>query len=167
MGDIYIFRERFKKLVGNSTHEEVAERIGTSRQNVGNWLNGKSRPNIYELSKIAKYFNISADYLLGITEGKTPMAYLDKLQKILDHYGFEAQIEILVEECAELIQAVQKLKRYGYSDSCIEYYENFKEEVADVGVMVEQMILAIGENEVLRLMEDKVERQLRRIEDEN
>jgi NTP pyrophosphatase (non-canonical NTP hydrolase) len=95
------------------------------------------------------------------------MDYLTKLQKILDHYGFEAQLEILIEECAELIQAAQKLKRYGYSDSCIEYYENFKEEVADVCVMVEQMILAIDENEVLGLAEEKVERQMRRIENEN
>lgn len=65
------FKERFKELVGNSTQEEVANKINTSRQNVGNWLNGKSRPDIYALTEISKAFTVSTDYLLGLTDIKS------------------------------------------------------------------------------------------------
>lgn len=66
-----VFQERFKKLVGNSTQEEVAKKIDTSRQNVGNWLGGKSRPDIYALAEISKAFSVSTDYLLGRTDIKS------------------------------------------------------------------------------------------------
>ena len=68
------FQERFLKLVGEtSSHTEIAEKIGTSRQNVGNWLNGKSntKPDIYTLAKIAKAYGVSTDYLLGLNDEKS------------------------------------------------------------------------------------------------
>ncbi|MCC8111000.1 MAG: hypothetical protein LIO74_05070 [Ruminococcus sp.] len=37
---------------------------------------------------------------------------IEKLEYIAEHYSFERQREILVEECAELIQVAQKCKRY-------------------------------------------------------
>lgn len=91
------------------------------------------------------------------------MKFQENLRTILDHYGFDAQLEILIEECAELIQAVQKFKRYGYSIDSADYYLNLMEELADVGVMADQIILAVGESTVIEIAEKKVERQLKRI----
>ncbi|MGN0595215.1 MAG: helix-turn-helix domain-containing protein [Hominimerdicola sp.] len=79
-----IFQQRLKKLVGNSTQEEVAKKVNTSRQNVGNWLKGKSRPDIYALAEIAKGFNVSTDYLLGRTEIKRSSA---ELQGVHEYTG--------------------------------------------------------------------------------
>ena len=62
-----IFQERFRELVGDTaTQEEIAKKVNTSRQNVGNWLKGKSKPDIYALAEIAKGYNVSTDYLLGL-----------------------------------------------------------------------------------------------------
>ena len=37
-----VFIDRFNEIVGaDATQEEIAQKIGTSRQNVGNWLSGK------------------------------------------------------------------------------------------------------------------------------
>lgn len=66
-----IFQKRFAELVDNATQEEVARKVNTSRQNVGNWLNGKTRPDINAISEIAKGFGVSTDYLLGLTDVKT------------------------------------------------------------------------------------------------
>lgn len=75
--DVLIFRSRFISLVGSdSTQEEIAAKVGTSRQNVGNWLSGKGRPDILMLTKIAKAYNVSADYLLGLTDIKSVNADL-------------------------------------------------------------------------------------------
>lgn len=60
---------------------------------------------------------------------------------IVDHYGASVQREVLVEECAELIQAVQKLKRAEILDAekLGKATAAFVEELADVTIMVEQM----------------------------
>lgn len=49
----------------------------------------------------------------------------------IKRWGRLSQIEMIVEECSELIQAIQKQKRYGN-------IENVIEEIADVEIMCEQ-----------------------------
>lgn len=82
---------------------------------------------------------------------------------ITQHYPFEQQREILVEECAELIQAVQKMKR---NSSDLTAYNNFIEEIADVSIMIDQMFAYIGTPHISVIREKKLERQIERIKDE-
>jgi NTP pyrophosphatase (non-canonical NTP hydrolase) len=62
--------------------------------------------------------------------------------KVLKKFGDEAQMGMLTEECAELIQANSKLSRAragsGDEGDCL---ENFIEEMADVQIMIEQMLI--------------------------
>lgn len=51
--------------------DDVAKAIGVSRQALGKWANGETVPDIIDLKKLAKYFDVSADYLLGMTDNKT------------------------------------------------------------------------------------------------
>lgn len=62
------FTDIFLKLIDGMTQQEVADKVGVSRQNVGLWIRGKTVPDIYTLSKIADAFKVSTDYLLGRTE---------------------------------------------------------------------------------------------------
>ena len=85
----------------------------------------------------------------------------EKCRQIVEHYGFEGQRDILIEECAELIQAVCKIKRDGGGVSF-----NFLEELADVSIMIEQMKQALNGKELiefLTIVNQKIERQLARI----
>lgn len=68
------FAERLKLLFFNSgeTQEQAANRFGVSRQGFGNWLNGRTQPDYDALCKLAEYYNVSTDYLLGRTDAKTP-----------------------------------------------------------------------------------------------
>lgn len=89
------FKKRFISLVGDASHAEIADKIGTSRQNVGNWLNGgtNTKPDIYTLANIAKAYNVSTDYLLGLNEEKS--ADLN-IQSMYRYTGLnEKTIEIL------------------------------------------------------------------------
>jgi NTP pyrophosphatase (non-canonical NTP hydrolase) len=56
-------------------------------------------------------------------------------------FGPEKQLDMLVEECAELIQAVNKLKRA--DDSSDEEFDKARlhlaQEIADVGIMIDQV----------------------------
>ncbi len=48
---------------------ELAKVLNVSKQCVSNWENDNVLPSIEMLIKIAKYFNVSTDYLLGLEDG--------------------------------------------------------------------------------------------------
>ena len=88
------------------------------------------------------------------------------------HYGYEAQSNQLVEECAELIQAVSKYRRATVDvGQPLEDYkktvalENLIEEIADVEIMLEQIkyLLHIPEDELEAVKLFKVKRTRERI----
>ncbi len=68
------FGDVFRSLIGDkSTQQEVADKIGVSRQNVGKWLSpNPTTPDITTLCKIADAYDVSTDYLLGRTTVKSP-----------------------------------------------------------------------------------------------
>ena len=55
----------------NISQVELASKLGVTKQCVSNWENDNILPSIEMLIKIAKYFNVSTDYLLGISSDKT------------------------------------------------------------------------------------------------
>jgi NTP pyrophosphatase (non-canonical NTP hydrolase) len=76
------------------------------------------------------------------------------IQKIADYYGLDNQLNKTIEECAELIQALVKL----------ESRENTIEEIADVQIMLKQMLYLLDcEKEMEKVMEYKINRQLERM----
>ena len=83
------------------------------------------------------------------------------IEQITSHYTYDHQRDVAVEECAEFIQAVCKCKR-GKPDA----FDNFKEEVADVLIMAEQMRQYIGKKEIDRIIDAKLHRQIERIKEE-
>ena len=81
------------------------------------------------------------------------------------YYGFEAQSNQLVEECAELIQAVNKYRRVetGLGQPVAEdkkaiARDNLVEEIADVELMLEQVkyLLQIPEDTYYRCIEGEI-----------
>jgi len=56
-------------------------------------------------------------------------------QKAKEKWGIEAQQNMLIEECAELIQAINKYERLLDSKCLV----NLIEEIADVEIMLEQI----------------------------
>lgn len=47
------------------TQVDFAQKLSVTKQTVSNWENNNIQPSIDMLVKIADYFNISTDYLLG------------------------------------------------------------------------------------------------------
>jgi len=102
------------------------------------------------------------------------MRSIDELKelncKVADYYGYEAQSNQLVEECAELIQAVNKFRRAkGLGQATpVEYLDakaNLIEEITDVEVMLEQIkyLLHIPEADLLAIRDKKMSRTLERM----
>lgn len=90
----------------------------------------------------------------------------DKIQRIAMNYTFAQQRNVFTEECAEGIQAAMKLSRAETVDAYEKASDALVSEVADVIVMAQQMRFFLGAERVDAEIERKVERQLKRIEEE-
>ena len=84
-----------------------------------------------------------------------------RIEQIAAHYGFTSQADMLCEESAEYMVALNKLRR-GDPNA----YENIKEEVAAVLIVARQLRFLLGYDNIDKIIEDKLSRQLRRIADE-
>lgn len=88
------FQERLKKLREKEklNQSELAEKLGVSRGAISYYENGDRVPDIEFLYKTAAFFDVSADYLIGLSNAKKP-AY----QKFTDQTGFDpATIDRLI-----------------------------------------------------------------------
>ena len=88
----------------------------------------------------------------------------EAIENIAKYYGLKPQLDILQEECAELIQAVCKFKRGNYNEYTIPL--SLIEELADVEIMLNQMEYLLDDDvrkEIGRAKRDKIKRQLERI----
>lgn len=52
------------------TQEKLAKAIGANRQSIGQWKDGITSPDVNAVVKIAKYYDVFADYLLGISNNE-------------------------------------------------------------------------------------------------
>ena len=89
-------------------------------------------------------------------------------EKVISFYGAEKQSMVHCEECAELIQAISKMRRVrdaGKDDG--EAYFNLVEEMADVLVVLEQLqeMYDIPNTEIQSMVFKKCRRQEARIHD--
>lgn len=90
--------ERLRKLIDTKTREEIARRLECDTSLVTKHYNGKREVTAEYVVKYAKYFGVSADYLLGIAEHKTPMDTVEgeSIRAIEDYTGLsEDSIEKL------------------------------------------------------------------------
>lgn len=71
---------------------------------------------------------------------KYPQSIILGLDKVAHINSDDLTLTITSEECAELIQAISKVKRYGFHD---EYEENLHEEIADVLICITELV-ALG-----------------------
>ncbi|MCC4121164.1 helix-turn-helix domain-containing protein [Lactococcus lactis] len=62
-----VFAEQLKTLrkINGLTQKELAENVGVQQGAINKWESGKTEPNIEILGRLADYFDVSIDYLLG------------------------------------------------------------------------------------------------------
>ena len=65
----------------NFTQEQIAEKLGVSRQTISNWENGKSYPDIINVIKLSDIYSITLDALLK--EDENMIKHLDDTTNIV------------------------------------------------------------------------------------
>ncbi len=88
-------------------------------------------------------------------------------KKAIEKWGVESQSEMIIEECAEVIMAFQKLKRAYYSmnnEVIQKTTNNVCEELADLSIMLDQMKLIFDNSKIEKIRIEKISRLKERIE---
>lgn len=86
----YTFPARLRGLMKETgtKQKELAQALGVKPQTVSLYCQGQSFPDVNNLAKIAQFFSVSADYLIGLSE--TPSLDMD-VQKINEITGLSAE----------------------------------------------------------------------------
>lgn len=67
-----LFKKRLRELRSADSLQKTAEELGISRATLGFYETGERKPDIEILVRIAQYFHVSCDYLLGLTDVSSP-----------------------------------------------------------------------------------------------
>lgn len=85
-------RIRELRIASGISQVELAEKLGVSKQSVSNWENDNIQPSIDMLIKLSKVFNVTTDYLLGLTPSNSisvdglPSEFVSHLVQIIEDY---------------------------------------------------------------------------------
>lgn len=69
-----MFNEIFKKLriKNKKTQQEMADFLGVDRTTIGKYETTKTVPPAEVLKRLAEFFNVSVDYLIGVSSVRNP-----------------------------------------------------------------------------------------------
>lgn len=108
-----MFQTRLRELreaAGYKSQQAFADAFGVAQSTVGGWEAGKREPNYETTMRLAQFFGVSVDYLLGHSENRAippDPAYLEALQ-CLDGLSGEALASAL--RCLQAIKALDDAK---------------------------------------------------------
>lgn len=103
--------------INNLNQTDLANHLGLSSQGVGRWCRGETRPDYDYLIKIANFFGVSTDYLLGNEKQaekiKEELREKEALKKALINAGYMKENEDLSDkELERLMKFVSQNKEF-------------------------------------------------------
>lgn len=110
--------ERVSNLMSerNITAYKLARSTGISSGNITDWKNGKASPSYGALVKIAKYFNVSVDYLLCKTDDPAPAVGTGATDDVHIEVLARAARKMTPEEKAKLVEMAKVMFRDAFDD---------------------------------------------------
>lgn len=137
------FATRFRELMEReprTSQAEIAGAIGKSRQVVSQYFNGESEPTFETLVKIADFFRVSTDYLLG---KPVPQSTDPSMQAAAAFTGLSEDNLDFLNQCVR----VQEMHRHGNTnddsgDSALipDHYLKFVNEIIEIARSNDEMM---------------------------
>lgn len=115
-----MFRIRLKELRENAGYSQYsfADAFGVAQSTVGNWEAGKREPNFETTQKLADFFGVTVDYLLGREDDtkKAPVEAEAEKPNIDDlRFALSGEVKDLTddefEEILNFVQFVEQKRR--------------------------------------------------------
>lgn len=107
-----IFPSRLRQLMeeNHTTQTILGDAIDVTRQAIGNYTSGQSSPDWQRLAKIARFFNVSVDWLIGVTDIRSVDT---NLQSVCSYTGLS---ETTVTNLMRIDEMQEKYSVYDYKD---------------------------------------------------
>jgi len=106
----------------NVSQYQLAKTIGVSAGNVTDWKSGKAKPSSEAIINIARFFNVSTDYLLGLDDSTSSAINQDIAPHVamlnkMDKFQLEAALTFLSSlvqtgESQQNISKTQEIKKH-------------------------------------------------------
>lgn len=96
---------------------EFAAAMGVQQSTVSNWETGRYEPDIETMRKIASFFGVSVDYLLGHTDDPAPAPSVphEKYREVLAGPGLrlllDADANLTEDQLQEIIEFIEFKRR--------------------------------------------------------
>lgn len=84
----YSNRIRELRLTKSLNQEQLAEKIGLTKQAISQYERGDRKPSLDVIEALCDFFNVSADYLLGKDDVTLRFVNGDDLRKLEDKNGY-------------------------------------------------------------------------------
>lgn len=97
----------------NLTQKQLADIMGIDQTAISNWERGKVLPDNANLLKLANFFNVSLDYLLG--RSQTDNVHLALSTSDIDLITYAAHNGLTIDDLMEFIDFVNKIKHKTHS----------------------------------------------------
>ena len=105
---------RYLRKNQNLTMKELGKIIGVAESTISLYETGKREPDIKTLSKLASFFSVSTDYILGITDDPSPTPTVDyavaEVKKKLKAEGIDME-DLNDEDIIEMLAKIVKMKK--------------------------------------------------------
>lgn len=67
--------------------EDIAKILNTTKQSYGRYENGTRKLSIEDLEKLCKFYQVSSDYIIGLTDNPKPNWTVKNQNIIYNNYG--------------------------------------------------------------------------------
>lgn len=149
---------------------DLAKFLLMTSEGVSYYKSGRTQPPVDKIIDIAKFFEVSVDYLLGLSDMPTPYSELGEifdgpefrihvfsiealntLRSAINTYGKAAQTDKAIEEMSELTKALLKYRLAKKGEGSItEALASVREEMADVEIVLVQLRMIYGPPDSVR-----------------
>lgn len=111
------FHKRLRKLRLDAGLDQVelAKILNVAKQTVSNWENGNRAPDHEMLIRIADFFNVTTDYLLGRTDYPRDLVYENEIEGHQVHIEYNKDIYPDGLTYEQVIEILKSLKKAGFS----------------------------------------------------
>ena len=107
-----MFGDRLKELRKNNniSQEKLGELLGVSSNAIYSWEISRTQPSLETINKLAEYFGVTTDYLLGVDYNK-----LEKLKSALKENNLMAGDDLTIEELRKALSIVEMMKDFAFT----------------------------------------------------
>ncbi len=129
--DFELTIERIKELKGSDSQEAFAERINMTQSNVSKLLNG-TPPSASTLIAISRSYDVSVDWLLGLTDRKSSKNFPDTNE--ITYADALAVFDVLIENKALMTNVMGDSSIFKGLDEVLNYLLNSRLTVSELDV---------------------------------